>query len=80
MTNIYLIWENIMSWPKESDLIYVRATRKQIEEREFLGGFRRFNQELYGDGRDYLRTTRIDGKKIMSIREFDDWRKEHKCV
>ena len=66
--------------PHENDLIYVRATRRQIEAREFVGGFRRFKQELYGDGRDYPRTTMIDGKKIMSIREFDEWRKEHQCV
>ena len=74
--DIYQISENIIG---ASDYIYVRATRNEIEEREYLGGFTRFNSDIYAEGKNYPRGTKIDGKPILSIKKFDEWRKQHFC-
>lgn len=75
--DIYQISENIIG---ASGYIYVRATRNEIEEREYRGGFTRFNSDIYADGKNYPRGAKIDGQEILSIGKFDKWLKEHKCV
>ena len=74
---IYVIRENTDKWLDYK--LYVRATEKEIEEREYLGGFCRFIQECYGYSKNYPRGTKCNGQKILSLREFDQWRKEHYC-
>ena len=75
--DIYQISENIIG---ASGCIYVRATRNEIEEREYRGGFARFNSGVYADGKNYPRGARVEGQKILSIGKFDKWLKEHNCV
>lgn len=74
---IYVIRENTDKYFDYK--LYVRATEKEIEERECLGGFYRFIQECYDYSKNYPRGTKINGQKILSLREFDKWRKEHYC-
>lgn len=57
--------------------IYVRATENEIYDRLYTGGFQRFNGAIYGYSNEYPRGTKINAKKIMSIREFDKFRHEH---
>jgi hypothetical protein len=78
MTYIFKVSENLYPY-SSSDSIYVRTTDDAIRNRQFIGGFKRFNYEIYdytdpGDVR-----TEIDGQKIMNIKEFDKWRKDHGC-
>ena len=75
--DIYQISENIIG---ASGYIYVRATRNEIEEREYRGGFTRFLSGLYNYGNKYPRGAKIDGQEILSIGKFDKWLKEHNCV
>lgn len=77
--DIYLISENIMG---VKDFTYVRATINEIYERQYKGGFKRFNMEMhdFGSKEKYPRGAKIDGKEILSIGKFDKWLKEHKCA
>ena len=49
--------------------VYVKTTSKAINNREFLGGFRRFLQQVY----DNRPLDFVDGQKVMTIKEFDKW-------
>lgn len=75
--DIYQITENIIG---AKGCIYVRATHNEITEREYRGGFARFNWGVYDCGKNYPRGAKIDGKEIFSIGKFDKWLKEHNCV
>lgn len=75
---IYVVRENTDKWLDYK--LYVRATEKQIEEREYLGGFLRFIAEAYDESKNYSAKSTIDGQKILSLKEFDEWRKQHYCV
>ena len=77
--DIYQISENVIG---ASGYIYVRATISEIYERQYKGGFRRFNMEMYdfGSKEKYPRGAKIDGREILSIGKFDKWLKEHKCA
>lgn len=75
--NIYQISENIIG---ARGYIYVRATENEIGTREYVGGFARFNSDLYDDGKKYPRGSKIDGQPILSIKKFDKWRKNHHCL
>lgn len=77
--DIYLITENVEG---STEQIYVRATIGEIYERQYHGGFRRFNSELYdfGSKEKYPRGAKIDGKPILSRGKFDKWLVEHKCA
>lgn len=79
MKDIYQISENIVG---VKERIFVRATIGEIYERQYKGGFRRFNMEMYdfGSKEKYPRGARIDGSPILSIAKFDKWLKEHKCA
>ena len=77
MKDIYQISENIIG---ASGCVYVRATCNEIEERQYRGGFARFNSGVYAEGKDYPRGAKIDGKEILSIGKFDKWLKEHNCI
>lgn len=79
MTYIFLVTENNGKSVCENEKVYVRTTDFAMSRRKYVGGFTRFIYEIYdytdpGDVR-----TEIDGKKIMNIKEFDKWRKEHGC-
>lgn len=50
---------------------FVRTNERGISNREFLGGFRRFLRELYSE----TNLDEVNGKKVLSISEFDKWRK-----
>jgi hypothetical protein len=75
--DIYQISENIIG---AQGYIYVRATEREIEEREYRGGFARFNSGAYADGKDYPRGSKVENQPILSIGKFDKWLKEHNCV
>lgn len=77
--DIYQISENVIG---AKERIFVRATISEIYERQYKGGFRRFNMEMYdfGNKEKYPRGAKIDGQEILSIGKFDKWLKEHKCV
>jgi hypothetical protein len=75
--DIYQISENIIG---AQGCIYVRATEREIEEREYRGGFARFNSGVYADGKDYPRGSKVENQPILSIGKFDKWLKEHNCV
>lgn len=77
MKDIYQISENILG---ASGYVYVRATRNEIEERQYRGGFTRFNSVVYADGDEYPRGAKIDGQPILSIGKLDKWLKEHNCI
>lgn len=77
MKNIYQICENI---PNAHGYIYVRATEREIEEREYRGGFTRFLSDLYAYGKKYPRGSKVENQPILSLNKFDKWLKEHKCV
>lgn len=77
MKQIYQISENIIG---AQGYVYVRATEDEIEEREYRGGFARFNSDVYAEGKNYPRGTKIDGQEILSIRKFDNWLKKHNCL
>lgn len=51
---------------------FVRTNESGISNREFFGGFRRFLHQLYS--KDEL--NEIEGEKVLSLIEFDKWRKE----
>ena len=73
---IFEIGENVFP-PTES--IYVRATESDIRKRMYVGGFLRFLSSIYDLAENYPRGGDVNGKKIMSLRQFDKWRKEHSC-
>lgn len=74
---IFQIGENVL--PIKNECVYVRATESQIRQRMYLGGFLRFLSGFYDYSKNHPRGTNIDGQKILSLREFDKWRKEHHC-
>ena len=76
MKDIYLITENV---PNSTEIVFVRATESEIEKRKYLGGFMRFNSELFDYWVNCPRGMKIDGKPILSIEQFDEWRKQHFC-
>ena len=49
--------------------VYVKTTSEAINNREFLGGFRRFLQQVYDDQPLDL----VEEQKVMTIKEFDKW-------
>lgn len=77
--DIYLITENIVN---STEKVFVRATIGEIYKRQYNGGFRRFNSELYDfGGKDrYPINAKIDGHPIYTISKFDGWLKEHNCA
>ena len=76
--DIYLVSENIMG---VKDFAFVRATISEIYERQYKGGFKRFNMEMYdfGSKEKYPSGAKIDGREILSIGKFDKWLKEKKA-
>lgn len=56
---------------------FVRATDDQIEVRKYFGEINQFAATPYADSKDFPRGSRIDGEKVLSIREFDKFRHEH---
>jgi len=50
---------------------FVRTNERGISNREFYGGFRRFLRELYSESN----LEEVDGKKVLSLCEFDKFRK-----
>lgn len=75
---IFMISENIVP-PKFEETIYVRASEDEIRQRMYAGGFLRFLSSCYDDSKNHPKGTRISGQKILSLKEFDQWRKEHYC-
>jgi len=51
--------------------IFVKTTREAIDNREFMGGFRRFLQGVYDD----QPLDMVEGQKVMVLKEFDEWLK-----
>lgn len=79
MTYIFLVTKNNGNPDCENGKVYVRTTDFAMSRRKHVGGFTRFIYEIYdytdpGDVR-----TEIEGKKIMNIKEFDQWRKNNDC-
>ncbi len=74
---IFQVGENIKPFKKE--VVYVRASENAMRAREYTGGFLRFLSSCYDDAENYSESSTIDGQKIMSLKEFDVWRKEHYC-
>ena len=64
----YLVTTN----DKAAKSCFVRTNELGISNREFFGGFRRFLRQLYSE--DDL--NEIEGEKVLSLSEFDKWRKE----
>lgn len=77
MTYIYVIRENTNHCYDYK--LYVRMKEKDFEKREYLGGFLRFIGEPYDYAKNYGPDAEINGQKILSLSEFDEWRKEHHC-
>ena len=75
---IFVVRENTDKWLDYK--LYVKANEKQMEEREWAGGFLRFISEIYDYANNYSSESMINGQKVLSLREFDEWRKEHYCV
>lgn len=76
---IFLVGENLSYTKPETD-VYVRATEQDIRNRMYVGGFLRFLSACYDDADKYGKGTKIGGKKILGLKGFDKWRKEHNCV
>lgn len=74
---IFIIRENLPSFKDEC--IYVRASETAIEARRYTGGFLRFLDSCLDDAKNYPPGTKIDGQEILSLRQFDEWRKQHHC-
>lgn len=74
---IFQVSENTVPFKKE--FVYVRASENAIRAREYAGGFLRFLSSCYDDAKNYSESSTIDGQKIMSLKEFDEWRKNHNC-
>ena len=74
---IFQIFENEVQFNEEA--IYVRATEMDIETRMYAGGFLRFLSSCYDISRNYPRGSKIDGQKILTLSQFDQWRREHHC-
>ena len=79
MKEIFQISENVIR-PIPTGYVYVRATEREIEQREFRGGFARFNSGRYAESKEFPRGSKIDGQEIFSLRKFDKWLKEHNCI
>lgn len=74
---IFIVVENVIPFKDES--VYVRATESEMRQRMYAGGFLRFLSDCYDYSKNHPRGAKIEGQKIMSLREFDDWRKQHNC-
>lgn len=74
---IFQVSEN--SVPSKNEVVYVKASENAIRAREYAGGFLRFLSSCYDDAENYSALSTIDGQKIMSLKEFDEWRKNHHC-
>ena len=75
---IFMVNENVLP-PKFEETIYVRASEGEIRQRMYAGGFLRFLSSCYDYSKNYPQGTKCNGQKILSLREFDKWRKEHYC-
>ena len=71
---IFIVSENVL--PFKYEHIYVRASEKAIRQRMYVGGFLRFLSTLYCEDSEI---TEIAGQPVMSLSQFDEWRKEHGC-
>lgn len=78
MVYIFLVYENKPGCENEG--IYVRTTDFAMFRRKDIGGFTRFFYGIYDFTDPNDCRTEINGKKIMNIKEFDKWRKEHNCI
>ena len=77
---IFVIGENTMT-TTHNESIYVRATEGEIRQRMYVGGFLRFLSSWYDYADNYKgKDARICGQKIIGLKAFDQWRKEHRCV
>ena len=74
---IFQVSENAV--PFKNEVVYVKASENAIRAREYAGGFLRFLSSCYDDAENYSGSSTIDGQKIMSLKEFDEWRKNHYC-
>lgn len=70
---IFQVNENVL--PVKDESIFVLASEKAMRERMYVGGFLRFLSSFY----EYPENYPIDGKKVLTLKEFDQWRKEHNC-
>ena len=70
---IFQINENVL--PSKDESIFVLASESAIRARMYVGGFLRFLASLY----DYPENYPTDGQKVLTLKEFDVWRKEHNC-
>ena len=75
---IFMVNENVLP-PKFENTIYVRASEGEIRQRMYAGGFLRFLASCYDYAKNYPHGTKCKGQKILSLKEFDEWRKEHYC-
>ena len=76
LTRIWMIRENTENFLDSK--IFVRATPREIEQREIVDGKRRFLAGIYDDNSPkYPRGAQIEGITILSLRQFDKWLKEH---
>ena len=77
---IFVIEENTVP-AKHDESIYVRATEGEIRQRMYVGGFLRFLSACYDYADNHKgKDARICGQKILGLKAFDQWRKEHHCV
>ena len=70
---IFMISENVV--PFKDEHIYVKASENAIRRRMYAGGFLRFLASCYCEADEW---TQID-KPVLSLKQFDKWRKEHFC-
>lgn len=70
---IFQINENVL--PSKNESIYVLCSEHALRERMYVGGFLRFLASFY----DYPENYPIDGQKVLTLKEFDVWRKDHHC-
>lgn len=74
---IFVIGENTVPFKKER--IHVRATEAAIRVRMYAGGFLRFVSSCLDYAKNYPIGTKINGQEILSLHQFDEWRKQHYC-
>ena len=70
---IFQVNENV--YPVKEESIFVLASANAISARMYAGGFLRFLASIYDDPENYP----LDGQKVLTLKEFDAWRKEHNC-
>lgn len=77
MKYLFLVGENVMD---SHNTVYVKATEIQMRGRMYVGGFLRFLSYCYGAADKYEGIKEIEGKPILSLEEFDQWRADHNMI